>query len=82
MLHVVEPLLWLLVIGAALYGLHRLSLPSARMPESRATTAVGNAMAGLHGLLIPRAKHVMVAKRENRKEQDDSGAPPTPDETL
>ena len=79
---VVELVLWLLVIGAALYGLHRLTLPSTRMPESRMTTAVGNAMADLHGLLSPRAKHVMEVKRDNKKEQDDSGDLPAPDDTT
>ncbi len=82
MTHLVEPLLWLLVIGAALYGLHRLTLPSAKMPENRTTTAVGNVMADLHGLLSPRAKHVIEVKRENKKEQDDSGDPPSPKAAL
>lgn len=80
---VVVALVLLLTLGGALYGLHRLTLPPARRekPEepNRFSTAVGSAAAGLHSLLNPGARHVIEIKREQRKEQDGSGEPPTPE---
>ena len=80
---VLEIALWLLALGGALYGLHRLTLsapPPREVPageyERRISTALGNALADLHGHLNPSARHVRVAKQEKRKEQDDSGDPP------
>lgn len=76
--------IWLVVIVAGLYALHRLAL----WMESRgwiyykhssgSSTRAGSAMLEVQQLLEPSKRHVIEIKREQKPVEDESGDPPVP----
>lgn len=77
---------WIILIAAALYALHRLALwAEARgwiyyMKSQGHSTRAGSAMLEVQQLLEPSKKHVIEMKRNQRGVADDQGEPPDPDD--
>lgn len=78
--------LWILVVAAGLYLLHRLALwAEARgyifyLRTRPSPGAIGNALLEAHSLLEPDQRALIEALREEPSEETDWGAPPDPAE--
>ena len=77
--------IWLVVIAAGLYALHRLALwMESRgwiyyMHSSGSSTRAGSAMLEVQQLFEPSKKNVIEMKQNQRGVSDDQGEPPDPD---
>lgn len=80
--------LWLVLIAAAVYGLHRLALWAESrgwiyyMKSRGYSTRAGSAMLEVQQLFEPSKKHIIEIKRDQRGVEDDQGDPPGPDEAA
>jgi len=77
--------LWLVLIAAALYALHRFALWAESrgwiyyMKSHGSSTRAGSAMLEVQQLLEPSKKHIIEVKQDQRGVEDDQGEPPDPD---
>ena len=75
---------WVLIIAAALYGLHRLALWMERrgwiyyVKRQPSVSTLGTAALSVQSILEPDKKHVLEMMQQRRKERDDQGEPPDP----